>query len=77
MSFKTYTLQVPATNADVAMLMQVILKQVSDLDERVQLLFGTSQLLASDERERQENRETVTVREALIVLTATIIPGDE
>lgn len=77
MSFKTFTLVVPASNDDVAKLMQVILCAVGDLQERVGLRFGTSRLLARDEREREEHSNTVSVREALFTLAAALRPGDD
>ena len=69
-----YQLDCPATNVEIAVLMQAILLRATDLEERVTLRFGTCVLLARDEREREEHRDTVTTREALITLTAAMIP---
>ena len=71
-----YQLNCPATNVEIAVLMQAILTRSKDLEERVQLRFGRCVLLARDEREREEHRGTVTTREALMTLTAAMIPEE-
>jgi hypothetical protein len=70
---KTFTLEVPATNADVGKLMLRVLAETSNLDERVVLKYGTCRLVASDERDREAHPGTVSVKEALETLAKSSV----
>ena len=72
-STTTYTLDVPATNSDILDLMKSIIEDVGDnRNTRVELRFGTSRLLARDEREREQYPDTVTASEALTTLARSM-----
>ena len=74
----TYTLEVPATKESIMELMETILHNfnlqtapdIENCETRVQLKFGTSALLCQNEREREEFRDKVTIREAIGTLLA-------
>ena len=69
---KSYTLEVTATHNDIKKLMLRILDETTNLDERVELCFGTCRLVARDERERELNPDTVTAEEALDALVSAL-----
>ena len=71
-----YTLAVPATNATIGALFSKIIDDVAEHKwtklDRVELCFGTCRLLCQDERERVEQRTSVTLNEVLIVLLSSM-----
>ena len=69
---RTYTLEVPATHTDIRNLMLLVLDETTNLDERVELRFGTCRLLARDERDRELNPDTVSAKEALETLVSAL-----
>ena len=72
----TYVLEIPATPADIGSLLVKILEETESLEDRVKLLYGTCRLLCRDENDREEHPDTVTVREALLTLSASLLPED-
>ena len=73
--YKTYVLEVPATHGDIATLQCLLLEEVRCLEDRVTLKFGTCRLLCIDATERKEHPDSVTVREALLTLSKSILPS--
>jgi hypothetical protein len=71
---KMFTLEVPASPGHIGVLIQSILRDAPDLNERVYLFFGTRRLVARDKREREEHPTTVTAWEALMTLAASLFP---
>ena len=70
----TYVLVIPATPADIGSLLVKILEETESLEDRVKLQYGTCRLLCRDENEREEHPHTVTVRESLLTLSASLLP---
>ena len=68
---KTYTLEVPATSVGIRELMRTIIDETT-MEERVELCFGSCRLMARDERERELNPDTVSVKEALLTLISAL-----
>ena len=73
---RTYVLEVPATKEDIGNLLLRLIRESEFLNERVHLEFGTSRLLCRNEREREEHRDRVTVREAMNVLVLAMDVGN-
>ena len=69
---KTYTLEENCGNTDIKKLMLLILDETTNLDEGVELCFGTCRLLARAERERELNPDTVSAKEALETLISAL-----
>ena len=69
-----YILEVPATKEMIATLTLRILHETQDLNEQVELRFGTCRLQARCEREQAEHPNTVSAREALQTLTLAMLP---
>ena len=69
---KSFTLEVPANNQAIHRLMWRIMDEAENGDERINLHFGTCELLCNDEQERAEHRNNVTANFALQVLMSAI-----
>ena len=68
-TYATYTLEVPATNHTIEKLIVKICEETAaDPNARVTLKYGTCRLECSDEAERREFENSVSVYEAVSVL---------
>ena len=69
---QSFTLEVPADNQAIGNLIWRIMDEVANGEVRINLHFGTCELLCGDEDEREQHRSNVTANYAIRALMSAM-----